>query len=197
MGTRNPRAAPRHAARIRRGRRVSRFRARQLRHWRFYRCGRRPRQELALNEMTTTPRRFELTLLPEPFAISQLVAAASIPEWAMQGAFFSVTRTRDELSIVCEQSRVPAGVRSQPGWSVLKVHGPFDLTETGVLSSLGPLRKRSSACSQFPHLTRIICSLLQRLSQPLSGRLNRRDIRFTGAGKNEKSNAKKCQPPSL
>ena len=86
--------------------------------------------------MTTTPRRFELTLLPEPFAISQLVAAASIPEWAMQGAFFSVTRTRDELSIVCEQSRVPAGVRSQPGWSVLKVHGPFDLTKTGVLSSL-------------------------------------------------------------
>ena len=86
--------------------------------------------------MTTAPRRFELTLLPERFAISKLAANASIPEWATQGSFFSVTRTRDELSIVCEHFRVPAGVRSQSGWSVLKVQGPFDLTETGVLSSL-------------------------------------------------------------
>lgn len=86
--------------------------------------------------MTTAPRRFELTLLPELFAISQLAAIVPIPGWATQGSFFSVTRTSDELSVVCEHSRIPAGVRSQPGWSVLKVHGPFDLTETGVLSSL-------------------------------------------------------------
>jgi hypothetical protein len=86
--------------------------------------------------MTTAPRRFELTLLPERFAISQLAANAAIPEWATQGAFSSITRTSDELSVVCEHSRVPVGVRSQLGWSVLKVHGPFALTETGVLSSL-------------------------------------------------------------
>lgn len=86
--------------------------------------------------MTTAHRCFELTLLPERFAISQLAANAPIPEWAMQGAFFSVTRTRDELSVVCEQSRVAAGIRSQPGWSVLKVHGPFVLTEIGVLLAL-------------------------------------------------------------
>jgi len=86
--------------------------------------------------MATTLRRLELTLLPKRFAISQLAGNAAIPEWAMQSAFFSVTRTRDELSVVCEESRVPAGARSQPGWSVLKVHGPFVLTEIGVLSAL-------------------------------------------------------------
>ena len=86
--------------------------------------------------MPTTPRRLELTLLPARFAVSQFAANAPIPEWATQGAFFSVTRTRDELSVVCEESRVPAGARSQPGWSVLKVHGPFVLTEIGVLSAL-------------------------------------------------------------
>ena len=86
--------------------------------------------------MTIPPRHFELTLLPERFAISRLAATAPIPEWATQGSLFSVTRTREELSIVCEQSRVPASVRSQLGWSILKVHGPFDLMETGVLSSL-------------------------------------------------------------
>jgi uncharacterized protein len=86
--------------------------------------------------MTTLTRRLKLTLLPERFAISRLAADAPIPEWATQGPFFSVTRTGDELSVVTELSRVPPGVQSQPGWRVLKVHGPFVLSEVGVLASL-------------------------------------------------------------
>jgi hypothetical protein len=86
--------------------------------------------------MALATRHFELTLLPERFAISRLAAKAAIPDWAMQGPFFSVSRTGDELSIVCELSRVPVGVQSQPGWRVFKVHGPFVLTEIGVLSAL-------------------------------------------------------------
>ncbi len=86
--------------------------------------------------MAASTRQLELTLLPDRFAISRLAADAPIPGWATQGAFFSVTRTRDELSVVCELSRVPAGVQSQPGWRVFKVHGPFVLSEIGVLSAL-------------------------------------------------------------
>jgi hypothetical protein len=86
--------------------------------------------------MTASPRRLELTLLAERFAISRLAADSPIPAWATQGAFFSVTRTGDELSIVTELSLVPAGVPSQPGWRVLKVHGPFVLSEVGVLAAL-------------------------------------------------------------
>jgi uncharacterized protein len=86
--------------------------------------------------MATATRRFELTLFPEHFAISRLAADAAIPDWATQGPFFSVSRTGDELSIVCELSRVPVGVQSQPGWRVFKVHGPFVLSEIGVLSAL-------------------------------------------------------------
>src|SRR6267142_1708278 len=86
--------------------------------------------------MSVAARHFELTLLPERFAISRLVADAPIPAWATQGPFFSVTRTGDELSIVSELSRVPVGVQSQPGWRVFKVHGPFVLSEIGVLATL-------------------------------------------------------------
>ena len=86
--------------------------------------------------MTSPPRRLELSLLPERFAISRLAADAAIPAWATEGSFFSVTRAGDELSVVCELARVPVGVASQPGWRVLKVHGPFVLTEIGVLSAL-------------------------------------------------------------
>jgi hypothetical protein len=86
--------------------------------------------------MVAPTRRLELTLLAESFAISRLAADAPIPAWATQGPFFSVTRTGDELSVVTELSRVPMGVQSHPGWRALKVHGPFVLSEIGVLSAL-------------------------------------------------------------
>ena len=93
--------------------------------------------------MAAAIRHLELSLLPERFAISHLAADSPIPAWATQGPFFSVTRTGDELSIVTELSRVPVGVQSQPDCRVLKVRGPFVLSEIGVLSTLAaPLAER-------------------------------------------------------
>jgi hypothetical protein len=86
--------------------------------------------------MAAATRHLELSLLPERFAITRLAADSPIPAWATEGPFFSVTRTGDELSVVTELSRVPADIQSQPGWRVLKVHGPFALSEIGVLAAL-------------------------------------------------------------
>ncbi len=86
--------------------------------------------------MTSPTRRLELTLLAQRFAISRLAADAPLPAWATEGSFFSVTRTRDGLSIVCESDRVPVGVQSQPNWRAFQVYGPFALAEIGVLSAL-------------------------------------------------------------
>ncbi len=86
--------------------------------------------------MAASTRHLELSLLPERFAISRLPAGSPIPLWATQGPFYSVTRTGDELSVVTELSLVPVGIESQPGWRVLKVHGPFVLSEIGVLAAL-------------------------------------------------------------
>lgn len=90
--------------------------------------------------MTLSLRRFHLSLLPESYAIVGLSPREELPAWATGGPFFSVTRTSEELSIIVEESRVPAGVQSQGAWRVIKVHGPFVLTEVGVLAALaGPL----------------------------------------------------------
>ena len=92
--------------------------------------------------MAAATRHLELSLLPERLAISRLAADSPVPDWATRGPFYSLTRTRDELSIVTELSRVPVGVQSQPGWRVLKVHGPFVLSEIGILATLAtPLAK--------------------------------------------------------
>ena len=86
--------------------------------------------------MAAATRHLELSLLPERFAISRLAADSPIPGWATQGPFYSVTRTGDELSIVTELSRVPPDIQSQPVWRALKVHGPFVLSEIGILAAL-------------------------------------------------------------
>jgi hypothetical protein len=86
--------------------------------------------------MDNSQRRFALSLLPGSFAIVRLAANAGLPAWATRSAFFSVTRTDEELSIVCAAEHVPDGIAVQGGWRILKVQGPFALSEIGVLASL-------------------------------------------------------------
>jgi hypothetical protein len=42
----------------------------------------------------------------------------------------------DELSVICEEAFVPAGVKHQAGWRMFQVRGPVAFSETGVLASL-------------------------------------------------------------
>jgi hypothetical protein len=79
-----------------------------------------------------------LTLLPEVFAICRLEPDSPIPDWAMprQASFFTIARTKDELSVICPQQHVPAGVAAYTGWRCLKLEGDLDVNETGVLAAL-------------------------------------------------------------
>jgi len=81
-------------------------------------------------------RGYDLTLLPGEFAISRLDAGAAIPDWALLGVPATVTRTADELSIVCRREHVPTGVCTRAGWRCLMVRGPLDFGLTGVLAGL-------------------------------------------------------------
>jgi hypothetical protein len=84
-----------------------------------------------------TSWRLTLSALSEAFAICRLSPDAPIPAWADHGPFVSVTRTHDELSIVCPQVNVPAEVRAERDWRCLKVEGSFALDGTiGVLLAL-------------------------------------------------------------
>lgn len=78
---------------------------------------------------------FTLELLPETLAICRLRGDEPIPSW-VSGDFLSVTRTKDELSVVCAQSCIPEGVRRESNWRGLRVVGPLDFSQVGVLSTL-------------------------------------------------------------
>ena len=74
--------------------------------------------------------------MPRRLAVCRLDSQAAVPDWALGDNFFSITRTIDELSIVCSEAGVPEGVLCERGWACLKVEGPLDFSLTGVLASL-------------------------------------------------------------
>jgi uncharacterized protein len=81
-----------------------------------------------------------LDLLKTVFAIVRLNPADPIPDWAAGTELLSITRTPEELSIVCNGNLVPAEVQCQRGWRCFKVDGPLDFSLVGVLASIaGPL----------------------------------------------------------
>lgn len=83
--------------------------------------------------MTEIPR---FAIVEGRWAVARLAPEAPFPEWAASEIFCSFTRTRDELSVVCPEAAVPAGIRSEGGWALVKLEGPFPFTAVGVLSSV-------------------------------------------------------------
>jgi uncharacterized protein len=86
--------------------------------------------------MPLSENQLTLVLLPERFAVCRLSKASPLPEWALGGEFFSITRTPYELSLVCRQAVVPEGVRCETDWRCLQVEGTLDFSLTGILASL-------------------------------------------------------------
>ena len=77
-----------------------------------------------------------VVVIPGIYAICHLPADESLPTWATAAGFFSVTRTPDELSIVCETRIAPAGIRKEGGWRGMAVRGPLDFDLTGIIAAL-------------------------------------------------------------
>jgi hypothetical protein len=79
-------------------------------------------------------------VLDGEFAVARLEPSAPIPPWAGQGSVWSVTRTPEELSVVCAAGAVPSEVPSEHGWRCLRVAGRLDFSLTGILAAItGPL----------------------------------------------------------
>ena len=81
-------------------------------------------------------KRFEIHLLAGRMAICRLDPEEELPPWAGSDAFSSVTRTRAEMTVVCQEENVPAGILCNKNWRCLQIGGVLDFSEAGILSSL-------------------------------------------------------------
>lgn len=68
----------------------------------------------------------------EVYAVCRLDRDAEEPEWGRRKPFYSITRTSDELSIVCRASDVPDEIRAARNWRLLSLRGPFAFDQIGI-----------------------------------------------------------------
>jgi uncharacterized protein len=81
-----------------------------------------------------------LRRLDGDYAVCRLDALCPLPAWADGEGFVSISRSDDELSIVCRAGRVPADAKHDDGWTCYKFIGPFAFDETGIVAAvIGPL----------------------------------------------------------
>jgi hypothetical protein len=81
-------------------------------------------------------QQLSLTILEQEYSIHRLNAGADIPPEVLACHFYSITKTDDELSIVCPSAIKVAGEKVDSGWCCIKVCGILDLTLTGILAGL-------------------------------------------------------------
>ncbi len=90
------------------------------------------------------PKKVSLIVLEEVFAICTIPGCRVLPTWAINTTFFSVTKTHDELSIVCPQHYVPENIDYNRDWRALKIKGPLDFSLIGILAQISTCLAKAS-----------------------------------------------------
>lgn len=96
-----------------------------------------------INKSTIENLKILLSATPQKLVVCRLDRKSEISDWLNKvlkdGDFFSLTRTNEELSLVCVEEKIPAGAVAEKGWRALKVKGPLDFSMTGILVSISGL----------------------------------------------------------
>jgi hypothetical protein len=83
---------------------------------------------------------WELTRHATPLGLAQLDAHASAPPWAyapgLDAPLASVTRTADELCVICAYEALPGSVTAVGPFTAFSIDGPLEHSLIGVLAGL-------------------------------------------------------------
>ena len=85
----------------------------------------------------------KLELMKGQYGICRLDTKDTIPTWCQKGEFYSITKTADELSIVCLEDYIPNEIQAEKEWRIFKILGPLDFSLVGILSKISTLLAES------------------------------------------------------
>ncbi|MFC2125373.1 ACT domain-containing protein [Bacteroidota bacterium] len=82
----------------------------------------------------------QLQTIDANLVVVRLDPSERIPDKVWNSSFLSITRTNEELSIVCDESCCPTAGKVESGYGLIKIIGPLDINMTGILAQvLNPL----------------------------------------------------------
>lgn len=85
------------------------------------------------------PKKLTLKLLKERYGVCRLDKSSPFPEWVLHSDFYTITKTEDELSVVCVEDLIPQEIQCEKDWNILKVEGPLDFALVGILSKISTI----------------------------------------------------------
>jgi hypothetical protein len=77
-----------------------------------------------------------LELMKETFTIHSFPPSLDIPQAILDAPIYFISKTYDELSIVCPTSVEVESLEHESGWGALEVLGPLGFSLTGILSNI-------------------------------------------------------------
>ncbi len=78
----------------------------------------------------------ELVVEPWTLSVCRLEPTDPWPVPPPGAPAYAVTRTPDELSVVCAEGDEPPGARVEPGWRALRIVGPLSFELVGIVASV-------------------------------------------------------------
>ena len=91
-----------------------------------------------MQKIVTSPN-LALSVLSETFTIHKFAPDASMPEEILKSNYYSVSKTENELSVVCSELIEVQSLQSYKGWKCIKVKGPLDFNLTGILAGISDI----------------------------------------------------------
>lgn len=79
---------------------------------------------------------YSISFLKLRLAICSLPPDAEIPIWADRGDLISLIRTSHELTVICEEDRIPLEIVKDSGWRAFYIDAALDFDLVGVLLSV-------------------------------------------------------------
>lgn len=75
------------------------------------------------------------------YSIYRFDTETDLPAWIYKSEFYSITRTKDEISVVTVQNDFSENIICSRDWRILKVAGPLDFALTGIISGIANVLK--------------------------------------------------------
>ncbi|MBS0189746.1 MAG: ACT domain-containing protein [Phycisphaerales bacterium] len=86
--------------------------------------------------MATPRHQLRLRVICGRYSYARLEPDAPIPVWAEDATFSFQLRTLDELAVICPCENVPANVRQEGPWKIIKIDATLDFNQVGIIASL-------------------------------------------------------------
>ena len=81
-------------------------------------------------------------ILKKRYSIYKFKSDCVLPGWVYLSDFYSITKTKDELSVIAIQTdSISEKITCSKDWRILKVDGPLDFSLIGIIADISIILK--------------------------------------------------------